>query len=96
MNTLLLLVTYKTRPGLREEFINKIYASDILEKIRQEDGCISYSYYFDADDPDTILLVEEWVSEAYQKKHMQTLHMKEFMPVKESYVSATKVRKIQL
>ena len=86
MNTFLILVTYKTRPGVREEFLNKIYASDILKKIHQEDGCIS----------DTILLLEEWESEACQKAHMQTLHMKEFMPVKESYVSVTKVRKIQL
>ena len=55
MNTFLILVTYKTRPGVREEFLNKIYASDILKKIHQEDGCISYSYYLDADDSDTIL-----------------------------------------
>ncbi len=96
MNTFLILVTYKTRPGVREEILNKIYASDILKKIHQEDGCISYSYYLDADDSDTILLLEEWESEACQKAHMQTLHMKEFMPVKESYISITKVRKIQL
>lgn len=32
MNTFLMLVPYKTRPGVREEFLNKIYASDILKK----------------------------------------------------------------
>ncbi len=32
MNTFLILVTYKTRPGVRKEFLNKIYASDILKE----------------------------------------------------------------
>lgn len=95
MNSLLLLVTYTAKPGLREEFVSRIADLGLLEKIRREDGFISYNYYLDADNPDRILLVEEWVSEAYQKKHMKTPHMAELAAVKDSYILGTEVRKIQ-
>ena len=46
MNTFLILVTYKTRPGVREEFLNKIYASDIRELLRLiEVGASCFNHY---------------------------------------------------
>ncbi len=96
MNSLLLLVTYTAKPGFRDEFVKRILDSGLIEKIRREDGFISYNYYLDADNPDRILLVEEWVSEAYQKKHMKTPHMAELAAVKDSCILGTEVRKIQL
>ena len=46
MNTFLILVTYKTRPGVREEFLNKIYASDIRDLLRLiEVGASCFNHY---------------------------------------------------
>ena len=48
MEQLILLVKYQTKPNKRKDFVKKVISSGVLEEIRQEDGCISYDYYYDA------------------------------------------------
>ena len=67
----------------------------ILEKIRKEDGCISYQYYFDSSDANWILLVGKWESEAKQQEHLKTAHMEAFKGIKEQYVLNTTVEKVK-
>ena len=94
MARLILLVKYKTKAGTREKFVSEVSSSGVLQKIREEDGSLSYQYYYDAEDPDTLLLVEEWQSEEQQKIHMQTAHMNVLKGIKEKYVLETSVQKI--
>ena len=56
---LLLLVKYTAKPGGGEKFVREITASGILNTVRAEDGCEGYDYYFSAENPDTVLLVEK-------------------------------------
>lgn len=42
MKPLTLCVTYHAKPGMRDAFIQQVFASGVLEEIRREDGCISY------------------------------------------------------
>ena len=50
MAQLLLLVTYTARPGMREEFVQKVREAGILEAIRNENGCIRYDYFYSEED----------------------------------------------
>ncbi len=68
----------------------------IVNTVRAEDGCISYDYYFSAESPDTVLLIEKWVSPEQQEAHLQTAHMAELMKIKEKYISGTSVEKTVL
>ena len=54
MEQLILLVKYQTKPNKRKDFVKKVISSGVLEKIRQEDGYISYDYYYDAVNPDCV------------------------------------------
>ena len=92
-SSFLLLVTYHTKPSMREAFLTDIPASGILDTIRVEEGCIRYDYFLSAADPNRILLVEEWASEAMQQAHMQTPHMAKLAQIKEKYVDDTTVEK---
>ena len=92
---ILLLVTYEVKPGERENLVNAVMEAGILGKIREEDGCISYQYYFDSTDANRILLVEKWESEAKQQEHLKTTHMKAFKEIKEQYVLNTTVEKVK-
>ena len=92
---ILLLVTYEVKPGERENLVNAVTEAGILEKIRKEDGCIGYQYYFDSADANRILLVEKWESETKQQEHLKTAHMKAFKEIKEQYVLNTTVEKVQ-
>ena len=95
-SSFLLLVTYHTKPSMREAFLRDITASGILDTIRAEEGCVRYDYFLSAADPDRILLVEEWASEAMQQKHMQTPHMARRAQIKNQYVDNTTVEKYTL
>ena len=93
---LLLLVKYTAKPGGGEKFVREITASGILNTVRAEDGCESYDYYFSAENPDTVLLVEKWVSPEQQEAHLQSAHMAELMRIKEKYILNTAVEKAVL
>ncbi len=90
MNAYLVLITYQAKPGCKEKFVAAVTETGILEKIRQEDGCIQYGYFYPADRENVILLIEEWKSEDHQKVHMTQLHMADLMKLKAEYILDTK------
>lgn len=88
-----LIVTYRCRNGMRKKFLEEVKSAGIVGKIGLEEGFISYDYYFSADDPDRLLLVEKWSSEDRQKAHLKTEHMGELKKIKEKYVTDTQVER---
>lgn len=93
MRNIVLLVRYTTQSGMRGKFVEAVMASGILDQIRKEKGCVSYNYYEDVEDPDKLLLVEEWESEEDQQKHLQMSHMEMLKQIKGKYVLDTVVTK---
>lgn len=71
---LLLSVKYTARPGGGEKFVREITDSGILDAVRAEDGCISYDYYFSAESPDTVLLIENGLRPSSRKRTEGLLH----------------------
>ena len=95
MEQLILLVKYQTKPNKRKDFVKKVISSGVLEKIRQEDGYISYDDYYDAVNPDCVLLVEVWQSKGQQLQHLRCELLHILKETKEKYVLDTSVREIQ-
>ncbi|PWL93589.1 MAG: hypothetical protein DBY07_04510 [Clostridiales bacterium] len=93
MTALTMLVTYKAKPGMRQTYVQQLRSSGILKKIREENGCLSYDFYFSEEDENTLLLVEQWQDADCQKIHLEQPHMKEAMAVKEQYIDQTSVVK---
>ena len=93
MTALTMLVTYKAKPGMRQTYVQQLRSSGILKKIREENGCLSYDFYFSEEDENTLLLVEQWQDADCQKIHLEQPHMKEAMAVKDQYIDQTTVIK---
>ena len=55
---IVLNVTYKCKPDMREEFYEMILAEGLDEASRAEAGNLKYDYYFPVNDSDEMLLVE--------------------------------------
>ena len=55
---IVLNVTYKCRPGMREAFLEAIRAEGIDEASRAEAGNLKYDYYLPFGGGDELLLVE--------------------------------------
>ena len=65
-------VTYHCRPGQREPFYEALCELGIRANSRAEAGNLGYDYYFAAEAPDDLLLVESWESPAHQQAHVET------------------------
>ena len=86
---IVLNVTYRCRPGMRDEFLGRIYAEGIDVSSRAEDGNIKYDYYFPENDADGLLLVEKWRDEGALSAHALTPHFKRLTEFKPLYVLET-------
>jgi quinol monooxygenase YgiN len=53
-------------------------AERMAQATRAEPGCISYGFFADVSDPNTILIFEEWEEEAALTRHFATPHMAAF------------------
>ncbi len=93
MSKLIFLVTYTAKPGKRQEYMQALADSGILQKVREENGCLGYEFYTSAEDENTLLLVEQWQDADCQKIHMEQPHMKEAMIIKDRYIEQTTVIK---
>lgn len=65
-------VTYHTKPGQRTAFYEALTRLGLRANSLQEEGNVKYDYYFDAQDPNALLLVETWTEPALQEAHCRT------------------------
>lgn len=89
-------VVFKCVPGKREEYISTLKNEGIVDKVRKEDGCIRYDYYFSEKDPDEILLIEAWESKKHQEIHIEQPHMARLRELKPDYVISTELGEFEL
>lgn len=89
----LLCVEYTAKPGMRDRFVEEAISTGVLDKILNEDGCLGYHYYYDTDDNDRILLVEEWENADKQKIHLGQPHMDILKEIKSKYIIDTQLKR---
>jgi quinol monooxygenase YgiN len=59
---------FKCQPGMGEVLLAAF--TDSLGDTRAFEGCQSVETFVDADNPDTVLLVEDWDSRAHQEAYL--------------------------
>lgn len=89
-------VKFQCQPQKREAFIQKMQETGVLAAIRAECGCKMYDYYLSAEDPDVILLIEQWESKAHQQVHMTQPHMAQMKGFKDDYIANTVLGEVTL
>ena len=85
-NTYSLTVIYLAKDGCGRAFVKELEGSGVANKVRRENGCLRYDYYFKSWDEDTVLLFEEWESKEHQLVHLNQPHIKELKAIKEKYI----------
>ena len=78
------VATIRTAEGKRDEFVEKFKAN--VPNVLAEEGCVSYSPAIDADsgfpiqdqDPNTVIVVEQWETMEALQAHARAPHMGEF------------------
>ena len=93
---IVLNVTYKCNPDMREEFLEMIYTEGIDEASRAEDGNIKYDYYTPVDSNDDLLLVEKWRDSDALAAHGRQPHFARLAELKAEFVIETVIEKFEM
>ncbi len=78
-------VTYHCRPGKREAFYQALCDLGVRANSMSEAGNCRYDYFFAAEAPDDLLLVETWTDPALQSLHCQTEMFSKLQELKAQY-----------
>jgi quinol monooxygenase YgiN len=80
-------VTFKCKPGMRDEFLEKIRTEGIDAASRAEEGNLMYAYYLPLDGSDDLLLIEKYRDADAVAAHVRQAHVARLVELKTEYVS---------
>lgn len=78
-------IYYTGEGGNARKFAEEMVQSGTVEKVRQENGNIRYEYFFPMDDPDTVLLIDEWENEEAINLHHKSEMMETVAMLRKKY-----------
>ena len=93
---IVLNVTYRCKPGMRDEFLQKIQAEGIDAASRAEDGNLKYDYYVPVAGGDELFLLEKWQDGAAIAAHSKQPHFLRLGQLKPEYVEDTVIEKFEV
>ena len=93
---IVLNVTYKCKPDLRDEFLEMIYTEGIDIASRSEEGNIKYDYYTPVDGSDDLLLLEKWRDAEALDAHGRQPHFARLGELKKEFVIDTIIEKFEI
>ena len=76
---------YKGTDGSAKAFANEMISSGTVELIRVEVGNLRYEYYQSLDDPETVLLIDQWRDQAAIDAHHTSPMMQMIAALREKY-----------
>ncbi|RMH03389.1 MAG: antibiotic biosynthesis monooxygenase [Planctomycetota bacterium] len=82
----------RAAPGRREELL--ALCRRMLAPSRAEEGCLSYRFFVDPDDPERVLFFEEWRDRAAIDRHFATPHFRDFQARTADLIDAEPVLRI--
>ena len=86
-------IYYTGRSGSARAFAEEMVASGVVSDIRAEDGSIRYEYFFPMDDPETVLLIDQWRDQAAIDAHHASPMMAGIAALREKYDLHMKVER---
>ncbi|MBO6168826.1 MAG: carboxymuconolactone decarboxylase family protein [Bacteroidales bacterium] len=78
-------IRYSGENGGARKYVEEMEKSGIAARIRAVEGCIRYDYFFPADDPEGLLLIDEWADQEALDRYHSSPMMHEAAALREKY-----------
>ena len=78
-------IRYSAKNGNARKYVEEMEKSGIADKIRNIEGCIRYDYFYPADDPEGLLLIDEWADQEALNRYHSSPVMKDAAALREKY-----------
>ena len=76
---------YTGTEGSARAFAEEMVSSGTVAAIRAEDGNVRYEYFFPMEDPETVLLIDQWRDQAAIDAHHASPMMAQIAALREKY-----------
>ena len=84
---------YTGSNGSARAFAEEMVRSGTVDAIRAEEGNLRYEYFFPMDDPETVLLIDQWRDQAAIDTHHASPMMGQIAALREKYGLHMKVER---
>lgn len=84
---------YTGTDGSSRAFAEEMVSSGTVAAIRAEDGNVRYEYFFPMEDPETVLLIDQWRDQAAIDAHHASPMMAQIAALREKYDLHMKVER---
>lgn len=84
---------YTGENGAARAFAEEMVCAGVVDAIRAEDGNLRYAYFFPMDDPETVLLIDQWRDQAAIDAHHVSPMMGQIAALREKYDLHMKVER---
>lgn len=78
-------IRYTGQNGSARKYVEEMESSGIADRIRAVDGCLGYDYFFPADDPEGLLLIDIWENQEALNRYHASPAMQEAAALREKY-----------
>ena len=78
-------IRYSAENGNAKKYVEEMESSGIADRIRAIEGCLRYDYFFPADDPEGLLLIDEWADQEALNRYHSSPVMQEAAALREKY-----------
>ena len=86
-------IYYTGKNGTARAFAEEMTSSGTVADIRAEEGNLRYEYFTPLDDPETVLLIDQWQDQAAIDAHHASPMMSRIMALREKYDLHMKVER---
>ena len=76
---------YTGKNGAARAFAEEMVSSGTVQLIKNEEGNLKYEYFIKMGDPETVLLIDSWDSQAAIDLHHASPMMKKIIELREKY-----------
>lgn len=84
---------YTGTNGSARKFAEEMESSGIAGRIRQEEGNEAYRYFQPLDDPETVMLIDQWTDQEAIDRHHASPMMAELAALRDKYDLHMQVRR---
>lgn len=78
-------IRYTGQDGNARKYVEEMESSGIADRIRAVEGCLGYEFFFPADDPEGLLLIDSWENQEALSRYHASPAMKEAAALREKY-----------
>ncbi len=78
-------IYYSGKDGAARKFAEEMMTTGTVAAIRNEVGNLQYEYFYPAEEPETVLLIDSWEDQAAIDRHHQTPMMQKIVELRDKY-----------